>query len=123
MKHATFRDRFREAAIATAVCLLVLPSTARAETALETLVKRGLSLTLWIATGVCGTMGIIVFCNGVMKMWDTEDPRGVKQGKRMMFWGVFLTIAVLLAVAMREYLTAGVDFSTNDLFNASGGGG
>jgi len=118
-----FRRKFREAGIAAGVFLLTLPSAAQAETAIETLVKRGLGLALWIATGVCGTMGVIVFCNGVMKMWDTEDPRSVKQGKRMMFWGVFLTIAVLLSVAMREYLTAGISFSAGDFLNTGGGGG
>ncbi len=86
-----------------------------ANTAIETLVKRGLSLALWIAIGVCGVLGIIVFGNGVMKMWDTDDPRAQKQGKRMMFWGVFLTIAVLFAVAVRDYLTQGLELTPADL--------
>ncbi len=83
--------------------------------ALDTLVKRGLGLVLWITIGVSGVMGVVVFCQGVMKMWDVDDARARKQGKAMMFWGVFLTISVLFVVACRDYLTNGQQLTPADL--------
>jgi hypothetical protein len=56
-----------------------------------------------------------------MRMWDTDDPKAQKQGKRMMFWGAFLTVAVLFAVALREYLTAGLTLTPADLNPFLGG--
>lgn len=87
--------------------------------AITTLVQNGLALILWIAIGVSGTMGVVVFCQGVAKMWDVDDPRARKQGKNMMFWGVFLTIAVLVVVAARDYLTNGTSLSTSGLLGTS----
>jgi hypothetical protein len=39
----------------------------------------------------------------------------------MMFWGAFLTVAVLFAVALREYLTAGLTLTPADLNPFLGG--
>jgi succinate dehydrogenase/fumarate reductase cytochrome b subunit len=120
--------RFLLFSVAVSVQAAAWSSSAWADTgstAIETLVKRGLALALWIAIGVFGVLGIVVFCNGVMKMWDTDDPKAQKQGKRMMFWGGFLTVAVLFAVAVRDYLTSGLSLTPADLnpFLSQGAGG
>ncbi len=92
------------------------PGTGTSGTAaIDTLIKRGLGLALWIAIGVSGVLGVVVFCQGVAKMWDADDPRAQKHGRAMMLWGVVLTVAVLFVVAVRDYLTNGLNLSATDL--------
>ncbi len=84
-------------------------------TTAQTVVQRGLGFALWAAIGVFGILGIIVFGSGIMRMWDTDDPRQKKSGMARMGWGVVLLIAVLMVVGLKVYLANGVGPSSSDL--------
>jgi Na+/proline symporter len=106
---------------ATGALLGPRPAYAIDATTVETLTKRGLSMFMWVAIGVFGIVGIVVFGTGAMRMWDTDDPKHKKSGMARMGWGAFLLISVLVAVGLKMYLTQGQDLTASDV-NPYGGG-
>lgn len=81
----------------------------------QNVTQLGMGLILWIAIGVFGVLGIVVFGTGVMRMWDTDDPRQKKSGLARMGWGTFLLIAVLVVVGLKMYLQNGMGPGSQDV--------
>jgi Na+/proline symporter len=109
------------ASAAVGALLGTRPAYAIDPTTVENLTKRGLGMFIWVAIGVFGIVGIVVFGTGVMRMWDTDDPRQKKSGMARMGWGAFLLISVLVAVGLKMYLTQGQGPTASDV-NPYGGG-
>jgi len=88
----------------------------------ETITRRGLGMAMWVAIGVFGVLGLVIFGTGVMRMWDTDDPRQKKSGLARMGWGVFLLLAVMIATGLKMYLADSSNATASDL-NPFGGTG
>jgi Na+/proline symporter len=88
----------------------------------ENVTRRGLGMAMWVAIGVFGILGLVIFGTGVMRMWDTDDPRQKKSGMARMGWGVFLLLAVMIATGLKMYLadSAGPAASDVNPFGESG---
>lgn len=117
--------KINEVSIWLWVALMTLPcrqALAVDADTVENITRRGLGMAMWVAIGAFGVLGLVIFGTGVMRMWDTDDPRQKKSGLARMGWGVFLLLAVMIATGLKMYLADSGNASSSDL-NPFGGTG
>ena len=101
---------------ATVLFLILAPSVARAESSIVLIVKRGFGFLLWFACLGSPILGIYLIKAGLFKLGDASHDAERKNGRSRVIWGIVLTVAPFLAVAIKIYLTHGISLSPKDVW-------